>query len=131
MKINRRRSPRVISGLIVDITNHNGESVNAKTLDISCGGFGIQCSTIERNLITPQGDFVAAGRPAEFDVSIMLPDGEHGLGGMIVAKCRVVYSRRLANDRCEIGMRYIDIEGDGEERLVRYIQLLSQLGREN
>ncbi len=122
MKINRRRSPRVIGGLAVDITNHNGESFSAKTLNVSYNGFGMQCSTIDRNLITPQGDFVEAGRPVEFDVSLMLPEGEHGRGGMIVAKCRVLYSRRLANDRCEIGMRYIEIEDDGEEKLVRYIQ---------
>jgi len=121
MSLNRRRSPRVAKGLAVNISNVNGEKFNALTLNVSRNGFGLQCSTMDRNELTPQGDFVDMGKPVEFDVSLQLPDVKAPLDH-ITAKCRVLYSRRLANSICEIGMRFMTIDGDGEERLVRFLK---------
>lgn len=126
MSLNRRRTPRLVKGLAVDIINMKGEKFSLLTLNISCYGFGIQCSTIERNQLTPQGDFVDMGKPVEFDVTLKLP-GERGQTESISGRCRVLYSRRVANNICEMGMRYIDIEGNDEDKLVGFIQKESSI----
>ncbi len=122
MKQNRRRSPRVAKALRVEISNHKGVGFTAKTLNISCDGFGMQCSLAERDLLTPKGVFVVAGRPVELTVTLILPGTDFEQTEIVVAKCRVRYSRRLANDRCEIGLRYMEIDAVGEAKLLQYIE---------
>ena len=121
MSINRLRSPRVTECLAVDIINIKGEHLQAMTLDISCDGFGIRCSIADRNQITPQGDFVKGGKPVEVNANVKLPS-QHGHSDCINTRCRVVYSRRIAQGICQIGMTFKEMEDDGQDKLVKFIQ---------
>ncbi len=119
MILNTERSPRAITSLDVDIKPLNGELVTALTSNVSIGGFAIQCSMDERNKITPQGDFVDDVKPV--DVTLQLHD-EDGHKEGVHARCRVIYSRRIAQDKCQIGMNYIELFDDGQSKLMTLIR---------
>jgi c-di-GMP-binding flagellar brake protein YcgR len=52
-------------------------------------------------------------------VDVELSDGD-GQSIKIVARCLVAFSRRMSNDLCKIGLRYVDIENSSREWLVRF-----------
>lgn len=119
------RSPRVNVRLGIDISNKD-KLIRAYTLNVSIGGFAVHCSTEERNRITPQGDFVGdGGRPVEVDVNLQLPN-QHGKKECIHARCRVVYSRRIAQEKCQLGLSYINLLGDGEDKLMMFIKRIDK-----
>ena len=123
MNIIRKRSLRLAEHLDVDIKNINGKHIHAQTLNISLGGFAIQCDTEVRNQLTPQGDIVKEGRPVEVEVDVNLQlHNQTGDKNIIHARCRVIYSRRIAQDKCQIGMCFIELLGDGQSRLSIFIQ---------
>jgi len=95
--------------------------VSAKTLNISAEGVALKCSTVEREQITPKGDFVCSGRPLEVDVVIDFPE-KNNKKYEFKARCRVVYSRRLTQDECQLGMYFIDIDNAGRERLINFVE---------
>ena len=119
MKLNIERSPRAITSLDVAIKSFNGGQVSALTSNVSIGGFAIQCSMDERNKITPQGDFVDDVMPV--DVTLNLQN-QHGHEEGVHARCRVVYSRRIAQDKCQIGMNYIELYDDGQSQLTKLMK---------
>ena len=71
-------------------------------------------------MITPGGSFVHDGKPVSVFVDLNLPDD--ALSSSIVARCHVVFSRRISSDQCKIGLRYADIGRDDHERLIRFIE---------
>ena len=122
MSLNRERSPRLVEHLDVDIRNVKDEHIYALTLNVSIDGFAIQCSMRDRNKLTPQGDFVdVGGKPVEVDVNLQWQN-QAGEKECIDARCRVVYSRRIAQDKCQIGLNFIELFGDGRGKLLMFIQ---------
>ena len=122
MSLKRERSPRLVEHLDVGIRNVRDEHVYTQTLNVSIDGFAIQCSMRERNKLTPQGDFVDdGGKPVEVDVNLQWQDLQ-GQKESVDARCRVVYSRRIAQDKCQIGMNFIELRGDGHSKLLMFIQ---------
>lgn len=121
MSLNRERSPRAVGHLDVDIKNIENKHLYVPTLNVSIGGFAIQCSMEERNQLTPQGDVIDEVSPVE--VVLHLND-QHGQKESIHARCRIVYSRRIAQNKCQIGMNYIELLGGGEDKLMMFIQNL-------
>lgn len=122
MSLKRERSPRLVEHLDVGIRNDRDEYVYTQTLNVSIDGFAIQCSMRERNKLTPQGDFVDdGGKPVEVDVNLQWQD-LRGQKECVDARCRVVYSRRIAQDKCQIGMNFIELQGDGQSKLLMFIQ---------
>lgn len=121
MVMEKKIYPRVAANLPVVVTNEEGVRLKVVATRTSSDGFSIQCSTLQRNLMTPGGCYIRNGRPVELNAWFDLPlAGDRSL--QVKARCNVEFSRRIARDRCEIGMRYKDLEGDGYENLIRFIE---------
>ena len=121
MAMEKKIYPRVAAHLPVVVTNEEGVRLRVLAIDTSSDGFSIQCSILQRNLMTPGGCYIRNGRPVELNAWLDLPlTGDRPL--QVKARCNVEFSRRIARDRCEIGMRYKDLEGDGYENLIRFIE---------
>lgn len=113
--------PRVSTRLPVVVTNEEGVRLKVIAIDASSDGFSFQCSTLQRDMMTPGGCYIRNGRPVELDAWLDLPlTSDRSLP--VKARCHVAFSRRIARDRCEIGMRYKDIEGDGYRNLIQFIE---------
>ncbi|MDF1583490.1 MAG: PilZ domain-containing protein [Methyloprofundus sp.] len=121
MHSNKRICIRVAECLSVEIENDLGEWVHGVTIDISNQGIGVCCSTDDRNRITPQGDFVKQGRPVEVQVYLKFPD-TLGLSELISVRCGIVYSRKIAQDQCQVGMYFLAMDANTEVRLTQFIQ---------
>jgi len=121
MNSNKRTCIRVAECLAIEIENDLGERVHGVTLDISNQGIGVRCSADDRNRITPQGDFVKQGRPVEVQVYLKFPD-TLGHSELISVRCGIVYSRKLAQDKCQVGLGFLDMGADAEVYLTQFIQ---------
>ena len=113
--------PRISSRLPVVVTNEEGVQLKVTAIDTSNEVFSIQCSTLQRNIVTPGGSYLKNGRPVELDAMLDLPVSENQVYPL-KARCHVTFSRRVASDRCEIGMRFVDFDGEGYQKLVRFIE---------
>ncbi len=119
----KRLYPRVEKNISAIVENKDGMRLKVMAVDTSSNGVCIQCNTFDRNLITPGGSFVDSGdgKPVELFVWLDLPfEGE--TARKIGARCQVVFSRRVSNDQCKIGMRYMDLDDRVYETLVKYIE---------
>lgn len=116
----RRLYYRVPLQVSAVVTNDHGMHIDVLAIDVSTDGLGIQCDINQRNLITPGGSFVRDGRPVEVHVHLYLPGESEDLP-KIVARCHVKFSRRISSDQCKIGMRYIEFEGNGYNRIVQFV----------
>jgi len=115
MYVNKRRSLRVAIQLPVVLIAEANIHFKANTLNLSSGGLAILCSTENRNQITPSGDFVKQGRPV--NVSLCLPC----IDETTQVNAVVVYSRRLSQDRCQLGLRFIDVPELMQERILKVV----------
>lgn len=122
MVMERRLYQRVPVQASVIVTTEDGVRIKAVAVDVSSDGLGVECNTKQRNMITPGGSFVRDGKPVSVIVDLSLPDDEDGQSSKIIARCHVIFSRRLSSDQCKIGLRYVDIENNGHEWLVRFIK---------
>ena len=114
----KERSPRAVEHLDVDIKIFADKHLFVPTLNVSIGGFAIQCSMEERSQLTPLGDIVDDIDPVDVNLQLYNQLGEQEC---VRARCRVVYSRRIAEDKCQIGMSYIGLSDDAEGKLLVFI----------
>ena len=114
--LKRRIYPMVPTMLPAVIANEDGVSCKVVALNASIDGLCIECNTFERNIMTPGGSFIRNGRPIELFVGLDLPENAR-----ISARCHITFSRRVAKDVCQIGMRYKDIEEEGYNKLIQFI----------
>ncbi len=122
----RRIYPRVATRLPAIVMSEEGVQVRALVSDISGDGLCMECNTIERDLVTPHGRFVRDdGKPVELFVELDLPN-ENGSKTQIQARCHVSFSRRVASNRCMLGLRYIDLEQGAYQRLLHFIDSMLQ-----
>jgi len=121
MSSNKRICVRVTECLSVEIENDLGERIHGVTFDISNQGIGLYCSTDDRNRITPQGTIVKQGRRVEVQVYLKFSDALE-CSELINVRCSVIYSRKLAQDQCQIGLGFLDMDADAEVRLTKFIQ---------
>ncbi len=117
----KRTYPRVEANIPAVIANEEGIRLNVVARDASGEGICVECNTIERNLMTPGGSFVRDGKPVELYVWLDLPN-EQGETAKIQVRCHVAFSRRISNDKCKIGMRYMDLEKQTYEKLVEFLE---------
>ncbi len=117
----KRIFPRVATQIPAVIDNGDGLRFRALALDASSEGLSIQCSIMQRNMITPGGSFVRNGKPVELFVQIALPL-DNGDAEFVDARCHIAFSRRLSRDTCQIGMRYTEIGPDQFRALMDYIE---------
>lgn len=102
-------------------TTEDGVRIKVVAVDVSSDGLSVECNTKQRNMITPGGSFIRDGRPVSVFVDLNLSDND-GQSSKIVARCHVVFSRRISSDQCKIGLRYVDIENNGHEWLVQFVE---------
>jgi hypothetical protein len=112
--------PRISTPLSAVITSEEGTHLKVVAMETSQYGFSFQCSTLQRNSLTPGGCFVHNGRPVELEVLLELPFSDRSQ--LIKTRCHVSFSRRIASDKCELGIRYEDFEGDGYKDLISFIE---------
>ena len=111
---------RVSKQLSAIIENEDGLRLQVVAVDTAGNGVSILCNIYQREAITPEGRIIRNGKPVELSIALDLPD-EDGRTSSIVARCHVAYSRRISNEQCMIGMRYVDFEHSNHERLLRFI----------
>ncbi len=121
MGMERRLYQRVPVQVSAIVTTEDNVRIKVVAVDISSDGLGIECNTKHRNMITPGGSFLRDGRPVSVHVDMNLSD-EDGLSSKIVARCHVAFSRRVSSDHCKIGLRYVDIDSNDHEWLIRFIR---------
>jgi len=118
----KRLFPRVKRQFTAVVENGEGAHIKVVATDTSSDGVCIQCNISERNLITPGGCFVRDdGKPVELFVWLELPSGISG-AEKIGTRCHVAFSRRISSDQCQIGMRYMDLDQSGYERLLAFME---------
>jgi hypothetical protein len=117
----RRLYPRIPIQVFAIVMTEEGVSIRLIAVDISSDGLNVECNTRQRNMITPGGSFVRYGRPVSVSVDLDLSDGD-GFSSKIVAKCNVVFSRRISRELCKIGLRYVDMENNVHEQLAQFME---------
>lgn len=95
--------------------------IKVVAVDVSSYGVGIECDIRQRNMITPGGCYIRNGKPVSVVVDLELPDSD-GQPIKIVARCLVAFSRRISNDLCKIGLRYVDFESSSREWLAGFVE---------
>ncbi len=116
----RRLYQRIPVQISVTVTTEDGQHIQVAGVEVSSDGLGIECNTRQWNMITPGGSFVRNGRPLSVYVELSLPDDKQE--SKIVARCHVAFSRRISSDKCKIGLRYADIENNGHEQIIKFIE---------
>jgi hypothetical protein len=120
MTMEKKIYGRVSERLPATLVNEDGMELNVTAVDTTGDGVNILCNIYERDAIAPGGNFLIGGRPVQLSIALSLPDNE-GEEAPVEAKCHIVYSRRISKDQCMIGMRYVNIENQSLNRLVRFI----------
>jgi len=121
MSKKRRSKPRVDISLLSASICDNENEISGKAFNISLGGVAVKCSTFERDQITPKGDYVCEGKPLEVSLVLNLPENKEN-NYALKARCRVVYSRRLTQDECQLGMHFLEMDAVGKERLMQFVE---------
>lgn len=116
----RRLYQRIPVQISVTVTTEDGQHILVTGVEISSDGLGIECNARQWNMITPGGSFVRNGRPLTVYVDLSLPDVSQE--SKIVARCHVAFSRRISSDKSKIGLRYADIENNGHEQIIKFIE---------
>jgi c-di-GMP-binding flagellar brake protein YcgR len=122
----RRRYQRIPVQISAIVTTEDGVRIEVIAFEVSDDGLGIECNTKQRNMITPAGSFIRDGRPVTVFVDLN-PSDEVDQLSKIVARCHVVFSRRMSSDQCKIGLRYVDFENNCQEQLIRFIEKTQSL----
>jgi hypothetical protein len=117
----RRRYQRIPVQVSAIVTTEEGVHIEVVAVEVSSDELGIVCNTKQRNIITPAGSFIRDGKPVSVSVDLNLSD-EDGQLSKIVARCHVVFSRRISSEQCKIGLRYGYFENNGQEKLIRFVE---------
>ena len=119
----KRLYPRVKTNLPAIVANEEGVQLKVKVSDASGEGLCMECNTLERDLVTPGGRLVRDdGKPVELYIWLEVPD-ENGHSARVQARCHVTFSRRIARDRCKIGVKYMDLENSAYQKLLHFIEV--------
>lgn len=116
----RRLFRRIPVQVSVSVKTEDNQHIQVAGVEVSSDGLGIECNIRQRNMITPGGSFVRNGRPLSVIVELCLPDDNKEF--KVVAHCHVAFSRRISSDKCKIGLRYADIENDGHQQIIKFIE---------
>ncbi len=116
--------PKVAMKFPAVVTSDEGISLKVTGLEISTEGLTIQCSTAERNLITPGGCFIHNGRPLELDLRIDFARSANQVN-LVVARCHVNFSRRITKNTCQIGLVFLEISDENHGKIKQMIEASS------
>lgn len=115
MSNEKRKFPRVplagAANMLVDGVVRNGE-----ILDISPSGIQIECRhQLIEQLMKSKSD---AGLFPNFELEFNLRDSKKGT---VQSVCNVSYCRRLSQDRYHLGLNFISLTDNDEQRISTYI----------
>ncbi len=119
-QIEKRRYPRVNANCTAKVICSDGVELKLDVLDTSSSGLKLQCNWAERDILTPQGQWTLNGRPIEAQIKMALPIS-NDKSCEIYARCRMAYSRRVARDKFQVGLKYTDLDETSFSNLGEFI----------
>lgn len=120
MSTDRREHPRIKASLPLDIITADGRVLQGNLLDISRAGLQIDCDGPTTQCIFPEGYILPAGKSGTVQVRCTLAFSDQS-GGSVEAVCRLIFSRRVAQDRYCIGLQFEQFTDDSYGNIERYI----------
>ena len=104
-----------------ELRTPDGQTITAMVTDISRTGLGISCNRETAFCLLPE-DQRTPGQviDVELDIQLLLPFATEP-ARPIEAHCRLVHTRRLAQDDYQIGMQFIDLSNEIDSDLVRFV----------
>ncbi|MGH8549701.1 MAG: PilZ domain-containing protein [Methylococcales bacterium] len=118
--LEKRHYPRVNANIDAEVACADGFKIKGIVLDTSSTGLRLQCNAIERELLTPRGEWTRDGRPIEVKVTMVMPRANNETSTIEVC-CAVAFSRRVALDRYHVGMRFKNLDQEGFLILAEFI----------
>jgi c-di-GMP-binding flagellar brake protein YcgR len=114
----RRLYPRFDVILPVKLSVNNN-TVEANIFDISMGGMQLGCEQGAAEIIVPTpNQTVSPGQNLVVVASFRCPNGQG-----VTVNCRLVVSRRVANNEFRIGMEYVEFASEADQKAYEaYIQ---------
>lgn len=106
--IEKRRYPRVDANFEAEIQCEDDFKITAMVLDTSSNGLKLECNSVERDILTPRGEWTRQGKPIEANVTLNIPQSDDKTS-VITVQCYVAFSRRVAKDRYHVGLRYREL----------------------
>lgn len=118
--LEKRHYPRVNANIDAIIECADGSTIAGIVLDTSSTGLKLQCNSIERELLTPRGEWTRHGKPIEAKVTLIVPRADNEKSTVVV-DCQVAFSRRVARDYYHVGMRYKNLDRESFRILGEFI----------
>lgn len=116
----RRRHPRVYEDLPAETQLADGQTLKLPLQSLSLGGVRLGCSEDEMRRVKQEGYPALHGETVEVGLRVSLPTFDHA-AEPLEATCRLVYTRRITQQRYCLGMQFTDLKGDSREALMRYL----------
>lgn len=118
----RRKEPRYMSTLDIDIVLEDGTILPVQTQDISLHGLQFKCDGSIADEIDPRGIQNHSLDQLKFKVVAKFPTREKQ---KFYASCRVITARRLSQEEYLLGLEFFDFEKNSEKVLQSYINKLA------
>ncbi len=119
--IEKRRFPRVDANIFAQVCREHGEKLDVIVLDISGTGLKLLCNTMEREILTPRGEWTENGRPIEAKINMELPVGTSEVHRICISSL-VAYSRRVSMDQFHVGMKYQGLNDEDYKILADFVR---------
>jgi hypothetical protein len=116
----RRRHPRVYEDLPAEAVLADDSTIRLSLQSLGLGGVRLGCSEKEMRRIKNDGHPALHGQTVEIDLRVSLPTYDRA-AEKLEATCRLVYTRRITQQRYCLGMQFTDLKGDSREALMRYL----------
>ncbi|MCK5092457.1 MAG: PilZ domain-containing protein [Gammaproteobacteria bacterium] len=105
----KRQYPRIRARLPLKIISPDGKVLPATSLDMSLEGIQIECNHLTQQQLILDHEKEKPGQPVELNVQLKIPATKHSKNKVEI-RCRLVVSRRLAQDTYHLGLNYLDFE---------------------
>ncbi len=98
----------------------DGEVIHAITVNLSPAGIQIACDRVTVNSILPVSQRPLPRNTPEVDVRLRFPESS-GMPEVIDARCKAVFSRRVAENEYRIGLQFQRFQGDDYQKLEHFL----------
>ena len=105
----KRQFPRIRARLPLKIISLGGQVLPATSLDMSLDGIQIECNHQTQQQLLLDHEKEKSGQPVELNLQLTIPVTQNSTR-KIEVRCRLVISRRLAQDTYHLGLNYLDFE---------------------
>lgn len=118
----RRKVPRYMTRLDIDIVLANGTILPVQTYDISLNGLQFKCDSLIANDIEPRGLQSHSLDRLKVKVIARFPTDEKD---KFYASCKVIAARRLSQDEYLLSLEFNDFEKNSAKVLQKYVEKLA------